>query len=141
MVAVVEQEVARFHVAMDDPGLVRRVECGRGFVEPVEHLPGLESPLAIDALVQRAAREVLHDDDRPSVVLPDVEDRDDVVVPGEPRRRECFPLEPLAEAFVLGIAFGKHLDRHLAAEHLVSGQEDLAHPAVGDEPSVPVAGR
>ena len=74
-------------------------------------------------------------------MLVDIEDRDDVVVARQPGRGERLSLEPFAQLRVLGEAFGQHLDRHLAAEHVVRGQEDFPHPAMCDGARVPVAGR
>ena len=97
--AAVADQVARLDVAMDDAGLVCRVERGGRVVEPAEHLR--RRARARRALLEAAAREVLHDDQRTSVVLVDVEDRDDVGVAREAGGRERLPLEPLPQPVVL----------------------------------------
>ena len=62
-----------------------------------------------------AAVEVLHDDEGPLLVLADVEDRDDVRLAREPRRREGLAHEALAEGIVLREPLGEHLHDHVAA--------------------------
>ena len=45
----------------------------------------------------------------PAVPLADVEDRDDVRVPGQPRGGERLPREALADGLVERVALGEHL--------------------------------
>ena len=137
--AAVADQVARLDVAMDDAGLVCRVERGGRVVEPAEHLR--RRARARWTLLEAAAREVLHDDQRASVVLVDVEDRDDVGVAREAGGRERLALEPLPQPVVLRVALCQHLDRHVATELLVGGAEDLAHAAAPDVLGVAVTGR
>jgi hypothetical protein len=83
--------------------------------------------------VQRAAVEVLRDDERPTGVLADVEDGDDVVRPGEPRRSASLALEPLAGLGLARVPFREHLDRDRTAEHGIGRPVHLGHPAACHE--------
>ncbi len=67
----------------------------------------------LSAVGDRAAAEVLHDDERPLVPLADVEDRDRRVLARQPRGRERLPLEALPHRGVLRVALREHLDRDL----------------------------
>jgi hypothetical protein len=125
----VEQEVPRLHVAMDDPAGVCGVERAGSLVEPLERLLGRDGPLP-QPLLQRAAGEVLHDDEGPAVGLADVEDRHDVGCARKPRRGERLAGEPLPDGRVLCEPLGEDLDRHLPIEHGVERKQDVAHAAV-----------
>jgi hypothetical protein len=99
VVPLVEEEVRGLHVSMDDSEAVRVVEGLGRLQEPRVRRVGRHG-LAEGPLPEGSSREVLHDDERANVPFTDVEDRDDVGVAREPRRRQRFPLEPLAEHFV-----------------------------------------
>ena len=138
--APVQQEIGGLHVAMDDARRVRGIECPGRLLEPAERTRGRAGP-ACDLRVERAAGEVLHDDDRPAGVLGDVVDRDDVGRPGEPRRGKRLALEARAQRRVLRVAGGKDLQCDLAIELSVGGTEDLAHAPGPDRAGVAVTGR
>ena len=87
------------------------------------------SAVASQLVLERAAGEVLHDDERPAVPLADVEDGDRAGLAREARGGERLTLEALADPLVRGVAVGEHLDRHFAPEHLVGREVDVAHRA------------
>ena len=80
-----------------------------------------------DQLLERAAREVLHRDVVRAVVGAAVVDADDVGVL-EAGRRLGLAAEALDEVRVLGEAAVQQLQRDLAPELLVLGQEHVGHP-------------
>ena len=128
----VEQEVRRLHVAVDDALAVSRVESVRRLLEPLERLARRLRAFRADLLLERAAREVLHDDERALAVLADVVDRDDVRIAREPGHGERLAREALAHRRVLGVALRENLHGHGAAERRVRRPEDLAHAAPPD---------
>ena len=116
---------------MDDPAGMRCVERPGGLPEPAERARRMEGASS-KPFVHGPALEVLHDDERAAVVLPDVEDGDDVPLTGELRRGERLPLEPRAHVLVSRMALGEHLHGHDATEHRVGRAVDLAHPSARD---------
>ena len=99
------------------------------------------APSRAQAVLERAAGEVLHHDERPAFPFADVEDRDRSGLAGEARGGQRLALEALADPFVGGVAVGQHLDRDLAPEQLVGGEVDVAHRAAAEPPRGAVAGR
>jgi hypothetical protein len=141
VVVAVEEQVSGLDVPVDDAVSVCVVEGLGGLLEPVQEAVDRLRPLAGDAVVERSAVQVLHDDERPLVPLADIEDRDRVRLAREPRRGERLSGEAAADGLVLGEALREHLDRHRAPERLVDGAENLAHAAVADPFGVAVARR
>ena len=97
---------------------------------------------ALQALVDRAAGQQLHDDERAGRVaggLADVVDRHDVGVVADARGGTGLAGEALAGGVVGGQRGGEDLDRHLAPEDLVGRGVHGSHPAVGDVAQHPVA--
>ena len=139
-VVLVQEQVPGLDVAMDDAVPVGRVERRCGLLEPGERLVCGRRPLA-QPVLERAALEVLHDDERPVVPLADVEDRDRVRLPGETRRGQRLPREPAAQRVVARIPLGQDLDGNGSSEDLVLGAKDLAHAAVPDPGRVAIARR
>ena len=108
---VVEHEVAGLHVSMDDAGGMRGIERAGGLVEPRDRGGVRDSP-APSPIRQRSAGEVLHDDERRSLVgLADVEDRHDVGV-GQGGGGQRLTGEACAEVVVRRVAVGQHLHGH-----------------------------
>ena len=103
--------------AVSESQLIARGRMERAGAQPVVH---------------GAALEELHDDERRAVVLPDVEDRDDVPLARELRGGERLPLEASAHVLVARVTLGEHLDGDDAAEHRVGRAVDLAHPSARD---------
>ena len=75
---VVDHQVGRLDVAMDDALAMRVGQAGAELLDPLQPLGDRQRRLAPDDLAQRLAVDVLHRDERQAVVLVDVEDGDDV---------------------------------------------------------------
>src|SRR5437764_373988 len=82
-------------VAVHHAVSMRRVERVRRLLEPCKCLRGPLRTLLAQLLFERAAGEVLHDDERAIALLTDVVDRDDVRIPGETRNCKRFAREAL----------------------------------------------
>ena len=132
VVAVVQEQVRRLDVAMDDPVPVRGVERLGGLPEPAERSLRRLRPFSPEPVLKRAAAEVLHHDERPPAPVADVEDRDRARLARQPRRCEPLALEAFRDRRVGRIAVGEHLHDHLAPEGLVGRQIDVAHRTVAD---------
>jgi len=84
LAALVEEQIRRLYVAMDDSALVGGVDRLTGLREPVERLRGRHC--AASGLVgERPTGEVFHDDERPASEFADVIDGDDVRLARKPR--------------------------------------------------------
>ena len=90
----VEEEVSRLHVAVDDAVRVRVVECACRLLEPPERVRSRRTCFLGQALLERRAGDVLHDDVRTLVGLADVVDRDDVRVARHARCGARFARKP-----------------------------------------------
>ena len=132
VVVPVEQEVRRLDVSVDDAMAVGGVERRGRLPEPFERLPDLLGAVYTDPVLEGTAAQVLHDDEGPLRVLADVEDRDDVRLPGQPRRRQRLACEPSSDRVVARVAVGEQLDRDGAPERRVGRAVDLAHSSARD---------
>ena len=128
----IEEEVRGLDVAMDDAARMRAIERVRRLLQPGERLGAGNAPAA-QALVDGAALEVLHDDERSPVVLVDVEDGHDVRRSREARGRKSLPAEARASVVLPGVPVGQHLDRNRPLERGVGRAVDLTHPSASDE--------
>jgi hypothetical protein len=131
-VVLAEEQVRRLHVAMHDPARVRGVERAGRLVQPLERAAERLCSLTPDPVRQRAARQVLHHDVRPSLVLADVVDRDGAGRIREACGSECLPREAPPDRNVPRQVLREDLDRDGACEIGVLGPVDLAHAAAGD---------
>jgi hypothetical protein len=131
VLVLVQEQVRGLHVAVDDALGVRGVERSRGLLEPLECLPRRDPPRS-DAILERAAAEVFHDDEGAAYRLSDVEDRDDVRATGEACRGERLPGEALPDSGILRVVLGEDLHGNRAAQQLVGRAVDLAHAAAPD---------
>ena len=127
-VLVVQQEVRRLDVPMDDALGVRGVEAGCGLPEPLDRATWSDR-LGASPIVDGAPVQILHDDERLAVMLTDVEDRDDVRMRRESRRGARLAREPGAHIGVAGVALGEHLDGDGSAQEAVGRAVDVSHPA------------
>ena len=99
VVARPDEDVLGFDIAVDDACRVRGVQRGGDLGAEVEG--GVQAQrTGGEPIFQRRALEILHDDERPLVLLADVVDRADVGVV-QRRRRLRFAREPAQR---LGIA-------------------------------------
>ncbi len=73
-----EEDVRGLHVAVDDAALVRVRQARRDLADDADPVVELERLALAEALREAAARHVLHREVKRSLVLADVEDRDDV---------------------------------------------------------------
>ena len=132
----VEQEVGRLDVAVHDPRRVGGVEAGRGLAQPAHRGLAVDRRVAVarraQAVGDRPAAEVLHDDVGVVTVLAGVVDRGDVGVLGDARGRARLALEARAGAGIGGVLSAEHLDCDDAVQEEVLDLPDGRHPAAGD---------
>ncbi len=123
---LVEQDVGRFHVAVDDAVTMRRVQRGGQLL----HHPGhaVDFPGRVQRRPQVAAAQVAHDQIGAARLAPVVVEGHDlrVLQPGDGLR---LGLEAADEGHVIGVAGGNDLDRHVAADGRLGGAEDDAETA------------
>jgi len=134
-VLVVDDDVLRLEVAVDDTAAVREARGPEDLNREVDGALGRERALVVDELLQRSAGDVLHRDVRRVVPLAAVVDRHDVLVL-QARRGRRLTAEALDELGVGGEALVQDLQRDLAPELEVLRTVDLRHPArtdVGDD--------
>ena len=132
VVGVVDDHVVGFQVAMDDAVTVGEAGRLEDLDRDVDRPQLIDRSLLPDQLLERAAREVLHRDVVRVVVLAAVVDADDVRVLEAGGGLGLAP-EALDEARVLGEPVVQELQRDLAPELLVLGEEHIGH-ASGAEP-------
>ncbi len=136
---LVEQDVLRLDVAVDDPRGVRGGQRARDPDADQRHpLRRQRALLGDDGLQRRPVDEIHHDVGPALVVLADVVDGHDVGVHDLGRRQRLAP-EALVEDAALVAPPLEQLDRDLALEHGVQRHEDRRHPAVAGDPVEPVA--
>jgi hypothetical protein len=123
-----DPEIARLEIAVNELALERGFEAGTDFPGDPHHLGDRQPFLAVEALVQRFALEDRHRQERHAVVLVDVQDRDDVIVL-DAGGRPGFAEEAVLRARPGGVLRQHHLERDLATESQILGQEDDAHAA------------
>ena len=124
VVVRVEQDVRRLEVSVDDALPVRERETVRDLGGLCHRIERRERSAALDALLERPAGKVLHDDERQAIDLADVVHRDDARV-GERGERARFLDEHLAEDRIRSRGGIQDLDRDLAVEHGVLREVDL----------------
>ena len=116
---------------MDDVALVRRLQGGEEVAGDARRLLRRKTSLALQALPERLATDVLHDEIPAAVVVAAVVHRDDVGVV-EQRRRLRLDAEALDELVVVGEGRAQHLDGDLPAEAHVLGEEHVGHAAAAE---------
>ena len=134
---VLQEDVARFDVAMQHTELVGGHQCGERFGDDEQDSRCCQRP-AGNLVAQRGPRQPFHDEVGQRVVLAVVQDGHDVGM-DEPRREAGLLLEPLAHAGQ-GLrlrAEDLHGDRSLQA--VVEGVEDAGHTAFAEQATDAVA--
>jgi hypothetical protein len=122
-----DENVGGLDVAMRNALRVRGFECFGDLDSESEQVVGTRRPLG-DALLERHAVEVLHDNAGAAVLLADVVDGADVrVVQGG--RGTRLPFEPPEGVRVARDGFWQKLERHESAQASVFGLVHHAHPA------------
>ena len=133
-----KEDVGRLQVAMDDPGLVRRVDRPGDRLDQGGGLAGRPRGLA-EPLGQRPPLDVLHREEGPAETLADLIDLDDV---GMLEAGQALPLHEEAEQVFGAAPVGQHhLQRHHPVRVGLPGEIDDAHPAPAQLPLDPVAGQ
>ncbi len=130
LVALAQDEVRRFDVAVHDAARVSVVERGRDLAHERDHPLGLEADALVDDGGDRLAVDELHRQERQPVLLADVEQRDDARV-GECPRDARLLVEALDEGPVLRAVArdveADRLDRQRALDERVERLVDGSH--------------
>ena len=130
MTARADENVRRFDVAVDDIRGMGGVQCVSDLDPEPQHR--LESEwTGGESVLQRRALQILHGDERSSVLLADVVDRADVRMV----ERRCGPGFALKAAQGLGITrqiFGDELERNGTVKPRIFGFVHHAHPAAAE---------
>jgi hypothetical protein len=133
---LVDQDVLRLDVAVDDVARVREAERSRDLDRVGDRLPDRQFAEAADAVLERLALDVLEDDERAPVLLAGVDHAHDVGV-RELGHRARLAAEALELVGVGGDLAVHELDRHAPLEDAVERPIDGRHPAgayLGVEP-------
>ena len=102
--------------------------------QPIHNLNGIShsafqrQTFGRDDLIERLARDVLHDEDCLTVRLRQIVKRDDIRMI-QRRGGTCLLQEPLAPVSVAQAVWGEHLQRDFTPQASVPGPIDLAHTA------------
>ena len=126
--AVFEQDVGRLDIAVDDSLSVCRSQRAGGLHADAEDLADLERTGGVELILDRAARDVFHDEIRQAVKLIDRVNRDDVLV-HDGCNSAGFAREPAASAGGVCERGGEYLDGDGALEGRVTPLEHDAHAA------------
>ncbi len=134
-----DHDVARLHVAVDDPLPMRRLQRARGPDRDANRVVGRQGTTLAQDRRQVAPIDELHDDVLLAIgpVGAVVVDADDVRVRQAPRGARLL-LESGREAGIGAKLRPKDLDRDLAIELLVHGAPDRRHAAVAEGRDQPV---
>ena len=131
-VVLLEENVRRLDVAVDQPAVVGFVQCAGDLGHDRGGPGGIEAASARDELAQVLTVDVAHREVESAVVLPGLVHGDDMRVverSGDSR----LALEARAEARVLGELGGNQLERDVAVELLLAGEVDDTHAAAADQ--------
>jgi hypothetical protein len=126
--AVLQQDVARLDVAVDQPLRVRGRQPLRRLQADAEHLHHLDRAAPLEALVKRLPADVIHHKVGDGAVVRDGVDGDDVLV-ADGGRGLGLPDEAPPGGVAGRQVRGRHLDGHDPAQLFVEGAEDDAHAA------------
>src|SRR5262249_17947583 len=126
----VEQDVARFDVAVHQPLVVGVLQPEARLKDVVAGAEGGERALLPDDFLQAIPLNVLHDEVVQLAVAIDIVDLDDVGMI-EDRDGARLALEALDDPGVLRLGAGKHLQGDASLETDMLAQEDGAHAALG----------
>ena len=123
-------DVVRLDVAVDDAVLVDVFEGLADFLEHVERLVERELAQLADALGERLAVHVLHDDAGLALALDEVVERGDVRV--LEARLDARLVEEALDGAEAVARVRQRLDRHHAVDLRVDGPIHLSHPALAE---------
>ena len=130
VVARPDEDVFGFDIAVDDACSVRGVQRGGDLRAHVEGCVQAQRTGG-EPIFQRRALQILHDDERPLVLLADVVDGADVRVV-ECRCRPRLAREPVQGLAVAREFVGDELESHRTAEPRIFGFVQHAHAACAD---------
>ena len=102
--------------------------CPRDLASDLQCLRGGHRPLLLDPLLQRASRNVLHDDVVPSLGNTDIKHVDNVWM-RDARSRLCLALKPRDKLRVVLILLMENLDGDGALQELILCPIDIRHAA------------
>ena len=132
--AIFKKDVGRLHIAVDEPLGVRRGQAARRLQADAEDLAEVERPAVTEALGERRAAAVGHDEIGKPVGFAHPVNRDHGVV-NDPRRGAGFAQKALPRS-AAGRQMGlEDLDGDEAVEGPVVPLEHDPHPAGADDPS------
>jgi hypothetical protein len=132
-----QQEVARLHVAVDDPGLVRGVQRAGALGGDVGDQIGRREPRSTHELLEVGALDQLHHQEHVIARSAHVVRRNHVRM-GQPRRSLRLRLEALHRVHGVAVETPEKLDRHLPGEDGVLGLPDLTCTAPAEQGHQPV---
>ena len=130
--ALVEQNVVRLDVAVDDLELVRVGERAGDLDREDERAPHRECADPLDRGLEVLPCDVLEDDELAAVPLAAVDDGDHVRM-GQARDRPCLAPEAFHVFGVARVVLVEDLDGHTPLEHGVVRPIDARHAALADE--------
>ena len=142
---LVDHDVRRLHVPVDQPGGVQRIEARADLRHETQNLRNVEGPIPPETLREGAAGDIARHDVRPSILLARIDDGDEV---GMLDRRRCarfvaeaHPIHLLAPQLGLHHLDGDHGAVRLADCPVHRSDRTLAHrrnePVRADRPPGP----
>ena len=129
---LVDEDVVRLHVSMDDAVLVRECEAPRDLVHEGDGLVDRQGALPLAERLQGLSVDVLEDDELPALELAPVDHGDDVRVI-QLRERSRLTLEALDVLRVVREVLVQDLDCDRALEHAIARSVDARHPTAAGE--------
>ena len=135
-----EQDVRRFDVAMQGAAPVRGLQRAGHLHPDMQHIPPVDRTGVLDLGFQRAVRVVLHHDvGPPGGSGADLEDVDDVRMPGQLSHRHLLTHEPL---HIVRLQIGRqNLHRDRAVQRALNAAIHHAEPAPPDLVGILETGR
>ena len=126
-----DEDVGGLDIAVNDACAVRRIQRVGDFDAERQHRVHVQTAMAGDALLQRAALQILHGDEGAAVLLADVMNGADVgMIQGG--RGSSLALEPAQRLPVASQVVRQELERHEATEPGVLRFVDHAHAAAAE---------
>ena len=125
---LVDHQIGRLDVAVNDAGVVRGGESVRGLQDDLRRTGIADAPFRLDHRLHGASVDELHGEVVHAVVVADVEDRDDVRM-GQSARGARLAREARQELLVAGEVIAEDFDRYEAVEGFLVAFVDHAHPA------------
>src|SRR5579875_3551573 len=128
---IVDQDVLRFDVAMDESVQMRVVERGGNLSDDERGALDTKRALAIDQLFEVSPRDIFHHDVAGLAILSDIVDADDIRM-GQSRGRLRLSLEPGQKVGISAELVAQNLDRYRPVEQQVVPSVDDRHATFAD---------